>query len=118
MTAAKLSEAERDAWPALPYFAWQETCTTLHLWTQIVGKIRLSLTPWLNHFWHVALPAMPEIAPTPRSNPGFALSFPSILKFIRAATEGELRCGILFHAGFSLNFLGLFGSCSAAVAAR
>jgi Family of unknown function (DUF5996) len=42
-------------WPPLPYSAWQPTCATLHLWTQIVGKIRLSLTPWLNHSWHVPL---------------------------------------------------------------
>jgi hypothetical protein len=42
-------------WPALPYSAWQPTCETLHLWTQIVGKIRLKLTPWLNHSWHVPL---------------------------------------------------------------
>jgi len=42
-------------WPALPYPAWQPTCETLHLWTQIVGKIRLKLTPWLNHSWHVPL---------------------------------------------------------------
>src|ERR1700732_5069165 len=41
--------------PPLPYPAWRETCTTLHLWTQIVGKIRLSQTPWLNHSWHVTL---------------------------------------------------------------
>jgi hypothetical protein len=49
------SRKDRDAWPALPYSAWQETCATLHLWTQIVGKIRLSQTPWLNHSWHVTL---------------------------------------------------------------
>jgi len=42
-------------WPELPYAAWRETQATLQLWTQIVGKIRLSLTPWLNHSWHVAL---------------------------------------------------------------
>nr|QOL00269.1 hypothetical protein [uncultured organism] len=42
-------------WPALPYSAWRPTCETLHLWTQIVGKIRLELTPWLNHSWHVPL---------------------------------------------------------------
>jgi hypothetical protein len=46
---------DRDAWPDLTYPAWRETCTTLHLWTQVVGKIRLSQTPWLNHSWHVAL---------------------------------------------------------------
>jgi hypothetical protein len=38
---------DRGTWPDLPYLAWRETCTTLHLWTQIVGKIRLSQTPWL-----------------------------------------------------------------------
>ena len=48
-------EADRNAWPALPYSAWRETYATLHLWMQIVGKIRLSLTPWLNHSWHVVL---------------------------------------------------------------
>jgi hypothetical protein len=42
-----------DHWPELPYAAWKDTCTTLHLWTQIVGKTRLALTPWLNHSWHV-----------------------------------------------------------------
>ena len=42
-------------WPELPYAAWKDTCTTLHLWTQIVGKVRLALTPWLNHSWHVTL---------------------------------------------------------------
>jgi len=44
-----------QAWPALPYAEWCETAVTLQLWTQIVGKIRLSLTPWLNHGWHVPL---------------------------------------------------------------
>ncbi len=40
-------------WPDLPYAAWKETCATLQLWTQIVGKTRLALTPWVNHSWHV-----------------------------------------------------------------
>jgi hypothetical protein len=44
-----------NAWPELPYAAWKETCATLHLWTQVVGKIRLTQTPWLNHSWHVPL---------------------------------------------------------------
>src|ERR1700730_17445067 len=45
----------RGAWPELPLAAWKATYATLHLWTQIVGKIRLVQTPWLNHSWHVAL---------------------------------------------------------------
>ena len=40
-------------WPDLPYSAWRDTLQTVHLWTQIVGKVRLTLTPWLNHSWHV-----------------------------------------------------------------
>ena len=45
-----------DRWPDLPHAAWRDTRDTLHLWTQVVGKIRLPRrTPWLNHSWHVAL---------------------------------------------------------------
>ena len=39
-------------WPTLSYADWEPTCTTLHLWTQIVGKARLARTPWINHSWH------------------------------------------------------------------
>ena len=42
-------------WPELSYEAGRETLSTLRLWTQIVGKIRLARTPWLNHSWHVPL---------------------------------------------------------------
>ena len=42
-------------WPALSYPAWRDTATTLQLWTQIVGKVRLALTPWVNHGWQVPL---------------------------------------------------------------
>ena len=41
------------AWPALPYEAWKSTYETLHMWMQIVGKIRLERMPWLNHCWQV-----------------------------------------------------------------
>jgi hypothetical protein len=47
--------AQNDRWPELPYAAWKDTRDTLHLWTQAVGKVRLALTSWLNHSWHVAL---------------------------------------------------------------
>jgi Family of unknown function (DUF5996) len=42
-------------WPPIPFESWKDTCSTLHLWTQIVGKIRLAQTPWLNHGWQVPL---------------------------------------------------------------
>ena len=44
-----------EQWPDLPLEAWSDTCATLHLWTQIVGKIRLAQSPWVNHSWHVTL---------------------------------------------------------------
>ncbi|HMA37361.1 MAG TPA: DUF5996 family protein [Chloroflexia bacterium] len=44
-----------EAWPALPYEEWKATYETLHMWTQVVGKIRLALSPPVNHWWHCAL---------------------------------------------------------------
>jgi hypothetical protein len=46
---------EREAWPALPLDEWRDTCATLHMWTQVVGKIRLAQTPLINHWWNVPL---------------------------------------------------------------
>ena len=44
-----------ERWPELLYAAWKDTAETLHLWTQVVGKVRLALAPWLNHSWQVTL---------------------------------------------------------------
>jgi hypothetical protein len=44
-----------DVWPALPLDAWRDTYATLHMWTQIVGKVRMALSPPVNHWWHVTL---------------------------------------------------------------
>ena len=51
---------ENPSWPSLPLEAWQDTYATLHMWTQIVGKIRMALTPPLNHFWHCTLYVTPR----------------------------------------------------------
>src|SRR6476620_1401519 len=42
-------------WPALPLEAWEPTRATLHMWTQVVGKVRLALSPYMNHWWEVPL---------------------------------------------------------------
>src|SRR5215813_15667498 len=47
--------SQEDAWPALPLAEWKETCETLHMWTQVVGKVRLVLSPRINHWWEVPL---------------------------------------------------------------
>ena len=46
-------------WPALDYAAWKDTAYGLHRWTQIVGKYRLAVTPWLNHSWHATFYVTP-----------------------------------------------------------
>jgi hypothetical protein len=48
-------DRDHAVWPELAYSGWRDTVATLQLWTQIVGKIRLSLTPWVNHSWQVPL---------------------------------------------------------------
>lgn len=47
-------------WPVINYSDWHETCSALHLWTQIVGKYRLAHTPWVNHSWHATLYVTPR----------------------------------------------------------
>jgi hypothetical protein len=69
---------ETEQWPDLPLEAWQETFTTLHMWTQIVGKIRLVKTPWLNHSWHITLYVTTRglsTSPIPHGDRTFELEF-------------------------------------------
>src|ERR1700683_3381811 len=47
-------------WPALPFKEWESTCDTLHMWTQIVGKTRMALTPLVNHWWNVPFYVTPR----------------------------------------------------------
>jgi hypothetical protein len=88
-----------EAWPALPYEAWRDTYATLHLWLQIVGKIRLTLTPWINHSWHVAL--YPDAAGLttsliPYRDRGFDITFDFV------AHRLEIRCSDGQRGGFAL----------------
>lgn len=50
-----MARASEDAWPTLPYAEWLPTYRALHLWSQVVGKVRLAQTPWLNHSWQAPL---------------------------------------------------------------
>jgi len=50
-----MNNVPQAVWPELPTADWHDTYATLHLWTQVIGKIRLVRSPWLNHSWHVAL---------------------------------------------------------------
>lgn len=81
---------EGDAWPALPYEAWKDTCATLHMWTQIVGKVRLAQTPWLNHSWHVTLYVTARgltTTPIPYGSRVFEIEFDFIEHALRIRTS-------------------------------
>jgi hypothetical protein len=67
-----------DFWPELPLDAWKDTYATLHMWTQIVGKVRLALCPKLNHWWEVALYVTPlglTTSPIPYERGIFEIEF-------------------------------------------
>jgi hypothetical protein len=77
-------------WPELSYATWQGTCTSLHLWSQIVGKLRLVKTPWLNHSWHVTLYVTPRGLTTSTIHDGarsFEISFDFISHQLRIVTS-------------------------------
>jgi hypothetical protein len=83
-----------DAWPSLPLEAWQDTFATLHRWTQIVGKIRLRQTPWINHGWHVVLYVTTRgltTSPIPQGERTFEIIFDFLdhRLLIRASDGGE-----------------------------
>jgi hypothetical protein len=84
-----------SAWPELPYPAWVETCMTLHLWTQIVGKIRLAKTAWVNHSWHVALYVTARgltTSPIPDGPRQFQIDFDFVdHRLLVCASDGERR---------------------------
>src|SRR5580698_972636 len=87
--------ADSSPWPELPYKAWRETSETLQLWTQIIGKIRLSQTPWLNHSWHVVLYVTARgltTSPMPYGERAFTIDFDFLDHFLIIETsDGQAR---------------------------
>jgi len=90
-----MSAVKDNGWPELPYAAWRDSLETLQLWTQIVGKIRLARTPWLNHSWHVALYVTPRgltTSPIPDGARSFQIDFDFIDHVLRiASSEGAVK---------------------------
>jgi Family of unknown function (DUF5996) len=84
-----------NPWPPLPFAEWQDTAVTLHMWTQIVGKIRLTLSPWTNHSWHVTLYVTSRgltTSPIPHGARTFEVNFDVIDHQLRIETsDGERR---------------------------
>jgi len=82
------------AWPELPLAQWQDTYATLHMWTQIAGKIRLALAPPINHWWQVTLYVTPRgltTSPIPYGTRTFAIDFDFLDHVLRiAASDGRV----------------------------
>src|SRR5512134_2950560 len=77
-------------WPVLSYEEWKDTQATLHLWTQIVGKIRLVQTPWVNHSWHATLYLTARgltTAPIPYGSRTFEIEFDFLDHELRIKTS-------------------------------
>ena len=87
--------SSNNEWPTLPLEPWQDTYTTLHLWCQIVGKIRMVQMPWINHSWHVPFYVTARGLTTsliPYGNRGFEIDFDFIDHHLRlASSDGEQR---------------------------
>lgn len=84
-----------EPWPALPLGEWKDTYATLHMWTQIVGKIRLSQTPWVNHSWHVTLYVTSRgltTSPIPYGLKTFEIDFDFVdHKLVIETSDGNVR---------------------------
>jgi hypothetical protein len=89
----KRSGRSPDGWPHLPFDLWSDTCATLHLWTQVVGKIRLAKAPMLNHWWQVPLYVTCRgltTSPIPDEGRAFQIDFDFIDHRLRiAASDGR-----------------------------
>ncbi len=88
-------ESAREVWPSLPYAEWRDTYETLHMWTQIVGKIRLALSPMVNHWWQVTLYVTPRgltTSPIPYGTHSFEIVFDFIDHHLTVyASDGATR---------------------------
>src|SRR4051812_35618796 len=89
-----------DLWPSLLYDEWKDTYETLHMWTQVVGKIRTALTPAVNHWWHTALYVSPRgltTSPIPYQGQTFEIQFDFIDHNLMVETsEGHTRYMALY----------------------
>jgi hypothetical protein len=91
------AESASQVWPELPYATWADTCTTLQMWMQIVGKIRLALMPPINHTWHVTLyPTVRGVttSPMPYGRGMLEIHFDFIDHMLRIETSGGGRRSI------------------------
>src|SRR5258705_11608837 len=95
MTAKRERSGAAGAWPELPLDRWEETCNTLQLWTQVVGKTRLMCAPMQNHWWQVPLYVTSRglgTSPIPYRERSFEVDFDFIdHRLIVRTSEGRIE---------------------------
>ena len=121
----ELNENQNVTWPALPLESWQDTLQTVHLWTQMSGKVKLILAPPLNHWWHVTLSLSSTgltTGPLPYEGTSFQIDFDFVDHQFRITTSDgrvtgfrlepmtvaefyERLCGSLDFLGLSVDIL-------------
>lgn len=85
------SSVKTEVWPSLPLEEWKDTYATLHMWTQVIGKIRFTLSPWVNHSWHVTLYVTSRgltTSPIPYGEKTFEIDFDFIENRLVIETSG------------------------------
>ena len=94
-------------WPEIPWEAWKDTAATLHMWTQIVGKVRMVNMPWINHSWHVTLYVGPRgltTSPIPRGERTFQIDFDFVDHRLVVSTAGGERRAIALEPQTTADF--------------
>ena len=91
----------QDIWPELPFADWTDTLATLHLWTQIVGKVRLELSPWVNHSWQATLYVTAcglTTSPIPHGGNTFQIDFDFVDHRLLITTSNGLTAALQLRA--------------------
>ena len=117
MSVTKSGPDFGETWPPLPLSAWADTYDTLHMWTQIVGKVRLALSPRINHWWQVPLYVSARgltTSPIPSGNDIFEIEFDFIAHTLNILTNRGENKSMPLHArtvaDFYAEFMGLLHS--------
>lgn len=99
MAGLQNSQRNQDTWPSLALADWKDTYATLHMWTQIVGKVRMRLSPPVNHFWHSTLYVTTRgltTSPIPYGNRTFEVDFDFIdHELLIRTSDGAVRAQLL-----------------------
>jgi hypothetical protein len=114
MTSSLSSTNGSPDWPSLPFSDWEPTCDTVHMWTQIVGKTRLALSPPQNHWWHVPLYVTPRglnTSPIPAGKQTFEVEFDFVAHQVSIRTSAGAGRSIPLYPRSVADFYAEYMAC-------